>query len=345
MLKKVICEICGKHGRINHISEHIKRYHKELDLFSSEIKIIEYILDRVYSCEDTVPLIAEYTSGVSADEIAKKYNISKGLFVKLMHLKNIQVRGIKEANGQKFTKDKVKKYFVEKFGVDNPSKVEEIKQKKTKTHVENFGSTNNFGIKEILDKAKKRLKEKYQSTEFIDAMKEKYKKTLRERYGDKIKNVSQIKSVREKISSSHKEICRKMSKEEKFQMTLEARKSMANINVSKIELQIQEALNILGIAYEKNKQIDKYNCDIVIGKKIVIEVQGDLFHANPSIYKGTDIIPVIKKMAFEIWGKDEMKKEHLRKNGFKVIWLWEKEIRRKSVEEVVELLEKNILEN
>lgn len=59
--------------------------------------------------------------------------------------------------------------------------------------------------------------------------------------------------------------------------------------------------------------------------KIIIEYNGDIWHANPSLYKENWINPVNKKTAKEIWNYDNRKKIAAEANGYKVVVLWEKD--------------------
>jgi len=67
-------------------------------------------------------------------------------------------------------------------------------------------------------------------------------------------------------------------------------------------------------------------CDIVnFEKKIVIEFNGDIFHANPLLFNKDDYIPLIQMIAKEKWKKDRAKNFRLRRLGWQVIVIWEYE--------------------
>ena len=66
--------------------------------------------------------------------------------------------------------------------------------------------------------------------------------------------------------------------------------------------------------------------DILLDKyKIVIECNGDFWHANPKIYKDTDIFHTYSgaKTAKEIWEHDKNRTEHIESFGYKVFIAWE----------------------
>lgn len=62
-------------------------------------------------------------------------------------------------------------------------------------------------------------------------------------------------------------------------------------------------------------------------KKLIIEFNGDLYHANPTIYSETDVPKFRgnKKTAKELWEKDERKTKFAESLGFRVIIVWEKD--------------------
>lgn len=64
-------------------------------------------------------------------------------------------------------------------------------------------------------------------------------------------------------------------------------------------------------------------------KKVVIEVYGDKWHANPTLYKAQDIIPRWdgEVTAEKIWTLDTCRTEQIKSFGYRVIVLWEKDIR------------------
>lgn len=111
-----------------------------------------------------------------------------------------------------------------------------------------------------------------------------------------------------------------------------------NGSISKKHKEIYNFLLKNNITCENEIKFPKYNKhynriysprgDICIqSKKIVIEYNGDLWHANPSLYKKNDLIPTWEgnKLAKDIWEKDKIKKKHIESFGYKVIYIWEKD--------------------
>ncbi len=67
-----------------------------------------------------------------------------------------------------------------------------------------------------------------------------------------------------------------------------------------------------------------------------MEINGDFWHCNPIKYNESYIHPYIKKTASDIWLKDYNKKLNAEEYGYKVIYIWEDEIKKtKDLSELV----------
>lgn len=64
-------------------------------------------------------------------------------------------------------------------------------------------------------------------------------------------------------------------------------------------------------------------CDPTIN--IIIEFNGDLWHANPKKYQADDIMPIVKKKARDIWEFDYEKTKVAINRGFRLLKVWESE--------------------
>lgn len=69
--------------------------------------------------------------------------------------------------------------------------------------------------------------------------------------------------------------------------------------------------------------VDELNRD----KNIIIEIFGNYWHANPKIYEATDILSFNNEAASVIWEKDKSRINSLKKLGYRVIIIWEDDIR------------------
>jgi hypothetical protein len=91
---------------------------------------------------------------------------------------------------------------------------------------------------------------------------------------------------------------------------------------SKIYQHFGNAYRSLALPYNNGKNYYVY--DIVVDNKI-IEYNGDLWHANPSLYSESYINPITKKTALEIWQKEENKEKVANEHGYQVYRIWESE--------------------
>jgi len=121
------------------------------------------------------------------------------------------------------------------------------------------------------------------------------------------------KVSREKISLAHKGM--KFTAEHKLKLKIHRAKMILPTKDSSIELKIQDFLKKLSISFIKHKHMKEikhgYQCDILIPSlNLVIECDGDYWHKYPN---GRDI--------------DHIRTKELKEKGYKVLRLWEREIR------------------
>lgn len=101
--------------------------------------------------------------------------------------------------------------------------------------------------------------------------------------------------------------------------------------ISKTEKKVLDYLIEEGYNVISNKKILCNNkikyADCVIDNKI-IEVNGDIYHANPKIYKSNDLIRFwgYNDKAKLLWDKDYQKFQEYKKLGYDVLYVWEKDI-------------------
>lgn len=188
------------------------------------------------------------------------------------------------------------------------------KQKRIETNLKNYGYKNNFQSKQT-------------------------QKTIEQKYGKGITNVFQLESVKEKTKQT---LIKKYGVENPVDLPSYRRnngkKSIPHQRVENILdkyniIYISE--NIEGIRFDRyNKALKKrYNPrpDIIIEqKKIIIEIYGDTFHANPKKYKPNDIIITWagELYAKDIWKQDKIRVNHLKSFGYKVHCLWASDIQK-----------------
>jgi len=140
---------------------------------------------------------------------------------------------------------------------------------------------------------------------------------------------------------------------EGIQKKIQARKTMKQVRMnqifplkdSSIEVKIQNFLKKLGIEFFTHQKMNiehSYQCDILIpSMNLVIECDGDFIHCNPTMYS-TDFVryPNSKtnQPASVVWEMDKIRTKELIEKGFKVLRLWECEIRKMEINEFNGLL-------
>ena len=211
--------------------------------------------------------------------------------------------------------------------------------------------------------------------------KEKTRKTLQERYGKEITNISQVQEIKEKKKStfiehfgvdniwktagynrkcaelypeSHKKHLEKLYKgRDEFwsnatendiaRITAKASKtkSINGFYSSSLETLFCGILDSLGISYTRQFHIKGYRHPYdfrLCGSNIIIEINGNYWHANPKYYKSTDIIKYPGKSikAEDVWERDNIWLKKAEEQGYKVLIFWEDDFR--DYEKLVELL-------
>lgn len=102
-----------------------------------------------------------------------------------------------------------------------------------------------------------------------------------------------------------------------------------SIRISKAEKEIEKYLTSLHVNFKSQYIFDNSNFiyDFYLpDHKVVIEYNGDFWHANPKKFKSTDVLKFPRKqikIASEIWAKDFIKKKKAEELGFKVFYIWE----------------------
>lgn len=182
----------------------------------------------------------------------------------------------------------------------------------------------------------------------------KYKNTCLKKYG--CENVSQLESVKHKKEQTfiknygvdniwktpeYAEFTSKRwasySPKRKAELLKKWRNSKGN--TSELENKIYRYLNEIGLSVITQFKFDNYYHAydfLITGTNIIIEVNGDFWHANPMIYSENDVLnfPNNPVKAIDLWKKDNINNVYAKSNGYEVITLWEHDINNKSKEEI-----------
>ena len=121
-----------------------------------------------------------------------------------------------------------------------------------------------------------------------------------------------------------------------------AKKALERVNdhkfgISSIEIKTREYLTGCGIQHKYNFILDnKYQYDFLIEGRIVLEVHGDYWHANPNKYgPGKRAINETQKHHS---GKDALKKDYAESKGYIYYFIWETDIRKKDWSKLEEII-------
>jgi very-short-patch-repair endonuclease len=238
-----------------------------------------------------------YRNGLTSSAISRILEEETGIYldagtiIDLARRKGIKTPNIRKSARNKRTRSLYKKTCLSKYGCKNASEANFVKQKKVEKALQKYGTINVFQAEEIKQKSKKTCLEKYGVESFVQS-----------HLYDKYRNYGRLSKIHQKVSS---------------------------------------LLDVLKIKHENEvcELFPKYNSylgrvyspivDICLeDRKIVIEINGDMYHANPLFYKENDIVFKFKgkTMVRDIWEFDKSRKEQIESFGYKVITLWENDI-------------------
>lgn len=135
----MICPYCGK--EIINFAGHIRFCKaKELQNLSKEEKKLISIKYKIGN-ENINNICKEYIIPTSLPDLKEKYKLDYKSIIFILRYYHIPIRNM--SSSQKLiTTKKIKTTCIEKYGVDNPSKSELIKEKKKKTFINHYGVDN-----------------------------------------------------------------------------------------------------------------------------------------------------------------------------------------------------------
>lgn len=303
------CIICQKEFiKPNHLKIHINKHH-HINKIENEINYLKSINSNLEIDFDDI--IKMYSDGYSVNDIKVNYGIDIRNYTKLIGI----ARSNSESKKTKIYENKVKTTLLKKYGVDNVSKSEKIKEKKKETFIKNYGYENNFCNLGIRNLAISKIDYKKGSKTMINNM--------MKNHGNHITNPSQLDYVRKKISNTQKNRFSNMTADELRKITESARAAVKY--TSSQEIRIQSILNDMNVIYTTNGFLYAYNWDFIFKNKVIIEVQGDFWHGNPNKYKKDDIL--LNGLTVDmVWKKDYRKKVKVESHGYTVYYLWETDI-------------------
>ncbi|MFA5586330.1 MAG: NUMOD3 domain-containing DNA-binding protein [Saccharofermentanales bacterium] len=148
-----------------------------------------------------------------------------------------------------------------------------------------------------------------------------------EKYGEKIAN-----EKNDKLRKKHKDWLLGNMEHHKT-MIINSHKN--RYRKTSIEKEVESFLIDNNINYKYN-HIDKFQYDFLLEKyNIIIEVQGDYWHANPLYYSDNDknLKPLNETQKYKV--KLDKDKNNYIKNKYNIIYLWETDIKNKKYKEIL----------
>lgn len=134
------------------------------------------------------------------------------------------------------------------------------------------------------------------------------------------------KEVKEKKSESFKKTWNNSPDWQKQALKNLGLTAKTGNGTSKLEIWAHKNIACLGFLHKAT--IAGYCVDIIHEKyKLIIEINGDFWHANPAIYSFDWINNVNKLSAQQIWDRDAKRIKDLNDAGYEVIILWQKDIK------------------
>lgn len=323
----VKCPICGKSLLDRRLAKiHFIRKHK-----LSKLDAERLFVDIVYGKENVDKEIERYKR---CECCITGLKIDIALLLKLL--------GLKRSSSEERHTERYKREYLnsiqKKYGknITNISQVLEIQKKKEETYAKTYGSYDNY-LKNCISMMKAGSKRFWADKERRSTMLKHQKETYMSLWG--VDNPSKVDYIKEKMSLSQKERNKAKSLEEKRRMTEKARLIVtSNGSISSLERRVWNIMDMWKMCYRHNKFLFGYSWDLIFDdEKILIEIQGDFYHANPSKYKSGDVL-FIGLSVDEIWKKDEIKRIIAEENGYKVYYLWETELNSMTDKEVMEFI-------
>jgi G:T-mismatch repair DNA endonuclease (very short patch repair protein) len=262
-----------------------------------------------------------------------------GIFPRRFHFLlsyfEIPVRGIKEANSLEEKKSKTKSTVKRRYGAENVlSRGTEFFHDRNKTVKERYGVGNVFQLEDVKRKINRTCLKRYgrlrlTNPEAISSTRQKFSKEKWGRIAQKLRETrrSWTEERKQRFRERRGEITREFWKgvhDEFLSGKFLSRKN-------KLEELVSKALDSLGIEHTFSKFVARRQFDFFIpDREVLIEVQGDFWHANPLIYSCDDKLDLPGRRstpALEIWKNDEEKRKLAESYGYRVVYLWEKDIR------------------
>ena len=309
-MNNFICPLTKKELSPLSVGNYIRYISKRHNISKEDFRYEMYKLKfGEYICSEEG--IKEYyvTKNYSIPMFKREFNMNTSILFFLLKKYGIKKRTIQEAN-KLIGLPKSRKTIFDRYGVTNVSTLETIKEKKKQTFLKNYGVDNIRKHPPFYDYIKKKIEEKYGVSFWkyhsINSTEVWNKKTPAEREKWLSNSILSEKTV-------------KNSPGGKSKLEYEVVNILYKLNIP------HEHTFFVRVTSKKRYFYDIYLPDI----NLIIEINGDYWHANPIKYKEHDLMRYGAKeiTAGEKWKQDKEKLDTARRLGYKTLTLWESDIR------------------
>ena len=300
------CPFCNKEFKkpILHVRTCVS---KPKNKTAIEIKELYYML--AYDIDKNIFIDDYLVKNFSLPDLNKKYNLSYRALQFLLTHWNIKIRNIAESSPQR--NEKIKETCLSLYGVENTlSKNGPAYLGRIATLQKKYGVNNSFLIPDV--------HERIHSDE-----------VYMERHGCTYKE--------HKRKTSKKAWAEKSLEEQRAWLTSSLLSGTKGGCISKLEKNVGNVLLQNDIAFisqysvRRSKTRSYYFDYFIPALGLVIEVNGDYWHANPVKYKPDDTLcrPGGSKIkASAVWENDSLKQKTLLAKGHTLLILWENDLKR-----------------
>lgn len=154
---------------------------------------------------------------------------------------------------------------------------------------------------------------------------------------DPIKREKISDKLKEKYKNGELDSLKDIQKKTMIQSRINGK--LKNAPVSKLEIEIQNKLKEKNIDFEPQFKINTKPFDFFIKKyNLLVEFNGDYFHANPEKYEANYLNKKKKMFAWELWKIDEIKKQEAIENGYNFLTIWESDYKKDKIGSINKIL-------
>lgn len=252
-------------------------------------------------------LVQRYKDGVSMYEIERSStrktlsNIPSSAWGQIFTELNIPIRGLKESANSSVCRNKCRTTCENIYGegITNVSQAQEVKKKKAETFTEHYGVDNIWKTKEF--------------TEWMNDF-------MMKKYG--------------KLRMSGWDYANDDEREEMNKKRFKTKVANGFYD-SMLEERVERILKENSIRYQRCFWLFHHPYDFIVGDHILLEINGDYWHANPKLYKASDILRE-GVTAQDIWNRDKKFRDCIEGSKFSIIYLWEYDMKKMTDEEILE---------